>query len=45
MHVDVSFEPHWGFFLEGSFLEIVKLKNPNEIVSSLSNVITFLEKI
>ena len=40
---------HWGFFLEGqkgsSFLEILKLKNPYKITSSLSNAIRFLKKM
>ena len=52
MHFDIKlnksskkrFGSHWGFFLEGTFLEILKLKNPYKIASSLLNTITFLKK-
>ena len=43
--IQKSFGPHWGFFLEGQFLEILKLKNPQKIASPLSNAIKFLKKM
>ena len=40
------FGSHWGFILESQFfLEILKLKSPYKIASSLSNDITFLKKM
>ena len=55
MHFDIklnknflkkSSEPYWGFFSRRVvFLEILKLKNPYKIASSLLNVITFLRKM